>query len=458
MRFWEGGALLDVLIALSALGCAHAARRLVPAIGKLAVPDAMWAGVALMLLGSSGLGWVPVNPETLESVVYHALALVFLAIGLRAPGPKATRSARGVAVAVPFISAVQAAVGLGVALAIGLHPATGVLLPYAFEQGPGQALSIGVAWEDSAGLVDGGQIGLIMAAVGFGWCFLLGVPLVLLGRRLGWERLGAAPPGARSAMTADPALHAEPGGGLEPLTVQIAFGGGLYLLTWVALLGLARLLSFNEHLAAMVWGFHFVVAMLLAIGARKLLVDVAGRHDVLDDGLLTRIAGAVVDIATVCALGAVRLDIAAEHAVPIVLITSLGTLFTALVCIWAARRAFPHDPFGHLLALFGTATGTLPTGLALLRAHDPELTGPAASNMVLGSAASIPLAAPLYMVLLPYAALGQGPDQAPHAWLGLLLLVVSVVALVLLWRLWGGMRPASPWWALWPQPREDEAS
>lgn len=452
MSFWQGGAVLDLLLVLSALALAYAARRWLPGISRLSVPDAMWAGLGLMLLGPTGLGLLSFDPDTLETLVYHALAVVFLAIALRSPGPRGGAGTRGVAIAVPFLSALQAVIGIGLALLLGQHPGVGALLAYAFEQGPGQALSIGAAWESSAGVEEGGQIGLIMAALGFGWCFLLGVPLVHLGRRLGWAGAHRATGPALQAPEQE-AQHTDVAGGLEPLTVQLAALGALYLLTFAALQGLAWLLSFDEHLAAMVWGFHFVVAMVVALLARKLLVEVAGQRDVLDDTLLTRVASSVVDLATAAALGAVRLDVAAANALPLLLITGVGAVLTALACVWAARRVFQDDPLGHALALYGTATGTLPTGLALLRAHDPELQGPAASNMVLGSAASIPFAAPIYLFLLPYAALGVPGARLSQALIGLALLVAVVLLMLLMWRYWAGMRLLRPLWHPWPPAR-----
>ena len=47
-----------------------------------------------------------------------------------------------------------------------IHPGLGLLLPLGLNQGPGQALSMGSAWE-TTGLENGGQIGLILAASGF---------------------------------------------------------------------------------------------------------------------------------------------------------------------------------------------------------------------------------------------------------------------------------------------------
>ena len=71
-----------------------------------------------------------------------------------------------------------------------------------------------------------------------------------------------------------------------------------------------------------------------------------------------------------------------------------------------AGLTHPVTGLDHLVALvlFGAATGTLATGLALVRLEDPELEGPVATGAVLGAAASMPLSIPLLLLLQVRAA------------------------------------------------------
>ena len=118
------------------------------------------------------LGLFALDIGTLELIVYQGLAVIFIAVGLQEPvKTKGGSGARSVAFALPMFAAIQAIVGLSIAAALALHPGFGSLLPLGFQQGPGQALSLGEAWE-STGLVDGGQVGLIIAAAGFAFVLL----------------------------------------------------------------------------------------------------------------------------------------------------------------------------------------------------------------------------------------------------------------------------------------------
>lgn len=455
MGFWEAGPVaMDLLIVLTLLGVVAATRRLVPALSRLLVPDAMWAGLAALVLGGTGLGWLPLDPEHLEILVYHALALVFIAVALRSPsGQAGTAGARSVAFAIPVLLSIQGLIGLVVVwlwtvVGADAEPTLGLLLPFAFEQGPGQALSIGAAWEEAFGLEHGGQLGLILAAAGFGWCFVIGVPLLHLARWRGWVQ--AAPTGrGQGSEEVEPVVPpaAVHGAGLDPLTRQLAVIGIAYLLAYLIVAWLASLLAAQEAVAPMLWGFHFIMAMLVAMGLRQLLVRVPAGEGVLDDDLLTRFAGAVVDVATVAALGAVRIDLVAANLGVIVTVTAIGALGTALTCVWVSRRAFRDEPFPHALVLFGVGTGTLPTGLALLRAHDPELAGPTTADMVVGSALAIPVAAPLLLWALPFVA---SSVAGGHIGTGVAVLGAYLLAMLVGWRWLGGLRITRPLAALWP--------
>jgi len=390
MSYWNDPFLLTLLALGALLALGLAAQR------HLSLPASIVAGSAGFLLGSSVLGWLPLDIRVLEACVYHGLGLVFVALGLQTPKDSARGSAdaRSMAFGISVMVALQTVIGLSVALALGAHAGFGLLLPLAFEQGPGQAMSLGSAWEAS-GLVDGGSIGLILAAVGFGWAIVAGVPLVALGRRRGWVRTPSRGATDRAPASGD-------ADGLVRVLVAVA---SVYALTGAVCYGLAQLLHGAPDIAAMVWGFHFLVGALLASAARRLLVLTAAAP--LDDDQLTKVSGAVVDLATTAALAAVQLAVLTAFWLPILVLTTLGGVATLMACLVLARAGFQEDRFEHAVLWFGMSTGTLPVGLALLRAIDPELQSTAPSSAVYGSALSIAGVAPIVLVLHPMAIAGH---------------------------------------------------
>lgn len=460
MRYWwsdvpASGLLLDLGVVAVLLAVATWLVRGVPLLRRSAVPVAILAGLIGLALGPSGAGLIPLHVPAMEVIVYHAFALMFVAVGLQsAPIQRRPGAARSLAVANAMVGVTQALLGfLFVAawLAVEqLHPGFGLMIMLGFQQGPGQALSLGGAWE-AAGMADGAQIGLVFATLGFVYCFVLGVPAVAIARRRGMitaeDEVRSLPPEADEA---PPAADPEAGAAEEPLSMQLVIMGCVYLVVFGLAWGTTSLLPPGSELRETLWGLHFIVGSSVAIavrrGARRL-----GRDGPFHDGMLSRIAVVGVEVTTAGSIAAVKLEVLGTWLVPILLMTLLAGAMTLVGCLWLARRAFPEAPFAHALVLFGMGTGTLPTGLALLRMLDPELRGPVARNAVIGATASVPFNAPMFLVLIPLVAVPQW-SQGSAAAVGIPLagLVVYLGALVVSWRLFTPFRLLRPLASPWP--------
>ena len=447
MEFWQSGRVITVLMLAVLLMIGTGLRRIGP-IGRLGIPASIIGGILGLLLGEGLFAVLPMDSGTLEGIVYHGLAIVFIAVSLQTP-KRAGRTGGAVsfALGIAFFLNFQAVIGLLVVLVLGLHPGLGLLLPLGFEQGPGQALSLGKAWEAS-GLVDGGQLGLIIAALGFGWAIAAGVPMAAWGRRRGLLSQEHSEDNAREMGGATSAKPVVPGG-LDPLSLHLAIIGLVYLITFGIVAGLAELFAAMPGIAAMAWGFHFIFGALVAIGMRAALQRMS-TEPILDNQQLSHIAGLTVDVVTCAAICAVQIAIFQANFVPIVLLTTLGGLLTAGAVIWLAPRVFPRAPFEHCILLFGAATGTLPVGLALLRIVDPDFRTPASLNAVLGSALSVPLAAVFMMGLLPYAISGWPEGYPTTGFIALALFFAYAVAIFAGWRFLGPMTLKGKLTTLWP--------
>jgi ESS family glutamate:Na+ symporter len=177
----------------------------------------------------------------------------------------------------------------------------------------------------------------------------------------------------------------------------------------------------------------------------------------LRDDLLAALSGLAVDLTAVAALSSLEVDALTGQLAPVLVLTTLGGLATLLAVLWLARRAFPDAPFEHAVLMFGTATGTLPTGLALLRVVDPHLRSPAPSSAVIGSALAIPSVAPMLLGLHPLAVEGWRSGRPGWIWASLALLLAFGGLTLLAWARWGGLRAAWRPLSLWPteDPRTD---
>ncbi len=461
VRFWwsdvtAAGLLLDLGVLAGLLAVATMLVRGVPLLRRGSVPVAILAGLIGLALGPSGAGLVPIDGPAMELIVYHAFALMFVAVGLQsAPRQARPGAARSLAVANATVGVMQAILGFAFVaawLAVEpLHPGFGLMVMLGFQQGPGQALSLGGAWE-AGGMADGAQIGLIFATLGFVTCFVLGVPAVALARRRGMitaqDEIGPASADPQAVLSPRAGGEAPPSH--EPLSMQLVLIGCVYLAVFGCVWGLVSLLPPGSKLGETLWGLHFIVGSMLAIavrrGARRL-----GQEGPFHDGMLARISVVGVEVTTAGAIAAVSLAVLGTWLVPILLMALLAGTLTLLGCLWLARRAFPEAPFAHALVLFGMGTGTVSTGLALLRMLDPELRGPVARNAVIGATASVPFNAPMFLVLIPLVAVPQWSGGTAAA-LGIPLAALGLylAALLASWRAFTPFELLRPVTSPWP--------
>ena len=87
-------------------------------------------------------------------------------------------------------------------------------------------------------------------------------------------------------------------------------------------------------------------------------------------------------------------------------------VFTFFGVLYLSKRGFHRDRFEHALLWFGSSTGTLPMGLALLRIIDPNLQSAAPTSATKGAVFALIFSAPLLLFVMPYA-ISQWPDGYP---------------------------------------------
>jgi ESS family glutamate:Na+ symporter len=430
MEYWEPAWVQAALVLLALLATGNLLRAAIPVLARIGLPASILGGLIGLGLGPSGAGLLHFDTDVLEVIVYHGLAIVFIAGALQAGGGKGAGGERSFMLAIPVMVTLQAAVGLGTVLVLGLvlgshlHPGFGLILPMGFEQGPGQAMSIGGAWE-KGGMTIGAQVGLAVAAAGFGWS-LAGIILIAWGRARGLLSV------TEYRDDDAPDQHASDSQAHGPQLVSVI--GVCYILTLGVVWALAQLTASLPDISAMAWGFHFIFGALVALAVRGVLVRANQAH-VLDERMLGNVSSVTVEVMTTAALAAIQLAVLGDHLMVIVLVTTIGGLVTAAGCLWLARRAFREAPFEHAILWYGMSTGTLPVGLALLNIVDPKGRTPVKLDAVLGSALSVPFVAVPLLALMPIAVSGWAEGYPTAGWITVALLFAYAAVLLAIWVL-----------------------
>lgn len=360
------------------------------------IPACMIGGVIGAVLINTGI--IPAQSSDFETFAYHLFNISFISLGLTAGGGESNRAARNreimkgslwMALMQGVLFPLQAIIGGLLVLAcnaggFGLFQTFGFFLPLGFVQGPGQALSIGKVWE-GFGFSNATSIGLTFAAVGFLVAFFIGVPIVNWGIRRGLAHTtpkelprdfirGITTQNERREIAGEQTTHSA---NIDTLAFQAALIGLIYLISYRFVSFVSSLLSGGN--ATTVWGFFFFIGLGIALIVRWLMGKVGIAH-LIDPGVQRRITGWAVDFLIVATIMAVKFPIVREYVIPIAVMSVTVTLATLWVVMFFGRRLWLYH-LERTVSTFGTVTGTVSTGLLLLRIADPDFKTPVAIEL-----------------------------------------------------------------------------
>ena len=423
---------------------AHFLREKFSFIRRTMMPVAVLAG--FMLLAAKVLGLVSIDQNMMEMLVYHGIALGFIAMSLRVPSGKNDENGDlvGLKSGAVIVSSymVQGVVGLLVTLLLsytlmpGLFQASGLLLPMGYGQGPGQANNVGTSYE-ALGFAGGRSFGLAIAAAGYLVACVVGVIILnVLARRgkVGKARSAAeAQPGTDFFQSRDEIPVSD---SIDKLSVQLAMVLLVYLATYLAAWGLTSgITALSEGLAGtvntLIWGFNFIIGAALAMLLRVLLErgKRSGliRRQYQNNYLLNRLSGFFFDIMIVAGIASINPEDIRGLWLPFILLSVLGAVATWIHLSIVCKKVYPDYYYEGLISMYGMMTGTISSGVLLVREIDPDLATPAANNLVLGSSVGIILGAPVLILV------GLAPRSTVMCWVvaGLAAAYCAVLYLVI---------------------------
>ncbi|MFW5995234.1 MAG: sodium:glutamate symporter, partial [Spirochaetia bacterium] len=98
-------------------------------------------------------------------------------------------------------------------------------------------------------------------------------------------------------------------------------------------------------------------------------------------------------------IAAISMIVVVDYIVPITILSVVGTLAIFATVPWICSCIFKEGQhkFLRMLLIFGVSTGTLTTGLALVRVLDPDFETPVASDYAYASGLTFMLVIPLIL-------------------------------------------------------------
>lgn len=405
-NFWDfdvwGGFNLAAVILMGLLA-ASCIKKVIKPLRYSLIPTSVLAGGILLFIsgiyrlvsgenmfetaffGGNGLA-------NLETITYHALALGFIASALKTKDSKLSKKRTmeifdsGVTTVSTYL--VQAIFGLGITIiaaffVTGFFSAAGILLPFGFGQGTGQALNYGGIFEMEHGFDGGKSFGLTIAAFGFISASIGGViHLHLLKKRKKIEVRDYAE--VRKPKGDDLELASiTVQGSLDNLTVQIAIIALAYFICYLIIFVLGILVP---GFKAVIYGFNFIVGVLSATLVKTVMKQLRKKNvlkrEYTNNFLLTRCSNFFFDVMVTAGIAAIRLGVLKNYWGIILILVVVGAFSTYYYNRIVARALFKEYEQEQFLTMYGMLTGTASTGIILLREIDPEFKSPAADNLI----------------------------------------------------------------------------
>ncbi len=398
---WSGFNLIAVLLA--SLLAANILRRCVGFLRNSLIPaSVLGGGILILIVGvyKAFTGDILFDTEffggsgtnDLEVITYHTLALGFIASAFKPSKTKLTKK-RAVEIFNTGVTTVstyllQAVFGLGISivaamLVSGFFPAAGILLPFGYGQGTGQALNYGGIFENDFGFSGGKSFGLTIAALGFLSASIGGVIHLNMLKRKGKIKLVAAKDRALRSeeIQSDDEIPMQES--IDKMTIQIALIAVAYMLAYLLMWALGLLLP---GLKSVIYGFNFLLGVLTATLVKLLMGWLKKKHvlkkEYTNSFLMTRASNFFFDIMVVAGIAAIRFSVLKDYWGIILIMGVVGLVITYICNYYVAKKLFPEYAEEQFLTMYGMLTGTASTGVILLREIDGDFKTPALDNLV----------------------------------------------------------------------------
>ncbi len=427
-------------------------RRKLRFIRKSYIPVSVIAGFILCIIRNLGLefNWKfqPINGDTLEMLTYHGIAIGFIALSLRIEKENKDNGERaslksGALIASTYV--IQGITGLLISLLLAytfmpnLFKSSGILLPMGYGQGPGQANNIGLTFEN-LGFKGGQSFGLSLAAAGYLSACIVGIIVINVLSRKGKIKRSNVDTEFDTMSVADYRSNNEipVSESMDKLSVQISLVLIVYFATFLLTWGVTSLLTrFLPGVAgtanSLLWGFNFIIGALLATLfcgiTKKLHKKGIMKRQYQNNYLLSRISGFAFDVMIVCGITTITFSDLKELWIPFIIMAVLGAVVTLIYLFWISKYLYKGYRYEGMLSMYGMMTGTISSGVLLLKEVDNEFKTPAANNLVGGSCFAIIFGAPVLVLV------GLAPKSDLMTWITLGILVVYFAVLVVLLRL-----------------------
>ena len=408
MNFWDYGVwgffnLVTVL--LFALIVANLLKKHLKFLQASLIPTSVLAGLMILVVSTIYKAVSKNNmfdvrafnfagTTNLEIITFHCLAFGFISMNFSSKKKKLSgKRAReifntGVTTVSSYL--LQGILGLGITIiaagfVTGLIPASGMLLPFGYGQGTGQALNFGSLYENDYAFIGGKNFGLSVAALGFLSASIGGVIHLNIMKARGKLKIYTKNDSIQDEGTKESKTENKKfiNGGLEDLSIQISTVFITYMLAYFLIAFLGNVLP---GFKSVLYGFNFLIGVLVA-SILKFILSFMEKKNIIEEDYINaeqmdKLGSFFFDLMIVAGIAAIQLDLLKDYWPTLLTMGILGLLVTYIYNRFVAKKLFPEYSESQFLMMYGMLTGTASTGVILLREIDRDFATPAADNLV----------------------------------------------------------------------------
>ncbi len=425
INFWDSEVwswLLLFAVLLGSLLVGNTLRRKIPFLRNSLIPTSVIGGAVLLIVAAiykwiTGTVMFDTAPfggngtVNLEIITYHSLALGFIASSLKTAGQRLTgkRAVEIFNTGVTTVSTylLQATFGLVITILVAaffmpdFFAGAGILLPFGYGQGTGQALNYGIKYEslEVNPFIGGSDFGLTLAALGFISAALGGVFHLNIRKASGKLKKSVRTDGSDQTEAVESPDEIPMQESVDKLTIQICLIVIAYVIAYIIMFVLGNLLP---GMRATIYGFNFLLGVIGAVIVKAVLNFLRKtklmKRQYTNNFLMTRTSNFFFDLMVVAGVAAIRLDSLKSYWGIIIILGVVGAAVSYIYLRFVCKKLFRDYEEEQFLMMYGMLTGTASTGTILLREWDGDFKTPAADNMVYQNFPAIVFGFPLMLI------------------------------------------------------------
>lgn len=435
--------MCQIMLLLGFLVLGNMLRRSIPFLRKSFIPSALIGGVLLILTALvvkliSPNDYQLIDKQLMKVITYHALAIGFIATTLKVANKDKKKGLGALSIqnglltgATYMLQAVFGIITVLIFVWLGstVFRGSGIILPLAFGQGPGNAMT----WDINFNIANG-SFGLTLASIGFIVASLVGVIYLNVYRIKGEISRNDGVIASRRVEEFVEEHEIEDSDSIDKMSVQI----GIVIICYAIAFGIMAALHATgvKMVRDIAWGFNFIFGVIAATLVKAVLVFIKKKkiikHKYINNYQMDRISGFSFDLMIIAGVAAIEFSEIRDYIWVLLSLTVVGTIVTYLYVRFITKRCFKGLHHHFFLLNFGTLTGTASNGMILLREVDPSFDTQTSDVFIVSQFPAMLTVAPL-LLLTSFAGNGEKPANIFIA-MGIFL-VLAIVYTVLIFVL-----------------------